>query len=258
MHFTVVIPARYASSRLPGKPLLEIAGKPMIQHVWERVQQSGANRILIATDDVHIQQAANDFGAEVAMTRADHTSGTDRLAEVVDQLQLDTDEIVVNVQGDEPQIPPELIHQVAEDLDRHADASMATLYRKIEMQWELLDPHAVKVVMDHNGYALYFSRAPIPWDRDRFSEKGLTSGNYDACNAPELHFRHIGLYSYRAGFLRRYTNWSACPMEQLEALEQLRVLWQGEKIHLSEAKIFPGHGVDTEADLQRIRNEFTN
>jgi len=242
----VVIPARYGSSRLPGKPLLEIDGRPMVAHVWERAQQSGASRVLVATDDERIRQAVEPLGAEVCMTRSDHPSGTDRLAEVIDQLQLPDQTIVVNLQGDEPQMPATLVHQVAEDMERHPDASVTTLYQPIIDRRELFDPNAVKVVSDERGYALYFSRAPIPWDRDCFADQ--------ASAEPTLHHRHIGLYGYRAGFLRRYRDWSASPIEQLESLEQLRVLWKGEKIHLTQAKEHPGHGIDTAEDLERVRS----
>lgn len=245
MKFSVIIPARYGSSRLPGKPLLDIGGKPMVAHVWERARESGAERVLVATDDERIREAVTGLGAEVCMTRADHTSGTDRLAEVAEQLQLDDDEIVVNLQGDEPQMPAELIRQVATDMDTHPDASVTTLYQPIVEQRDLFDPNAVKVVTDEAGYALYFSRAPIPWDRDNFSDQQQ--------GQPTRHYRHIGLYAYRAGFLHRYTQWPASPIEQMESLEQLRVLWKGEKIHLSEATQDPGHGIDTEADLERAR-----
>ena len=243
MKFSVIIPARYGSSRLPGKPLLDINGKPMVAHVWERARESGAERVLVATDDERIREAVTALGAEVCMTRADHTSGTDRLAEVAEQLQLDADEIVVNLQGDEPQMPAELIRQVATDMDNHPDASVTTLYQPITAQRDLFDPNAVKVVIDEAGYALYFSRAPIPWDRDNFTDNQQ--------GQPTRHYRHIGLYAYRAGFLHRYTQWPASPLEQIESLEQLRVLWKGEKIHLSEALQDPGHGVDTAEDLAR-------
>lgn len=245
MSFTVVIPARYGSSRLPGKPLLEINGRAMIAHVWERAQQSGAERVLVATDDERIEEVVAALGAEVCMTRQDHPSGTDRLAEVAEQLQLADDAIVVNLQGDEPQMPAALIQQVATDMKAHPDASVTTLYRPITDAPDIFNPNVVKVVMDEQGYALYFSRAPIPWNRDTFGNPGQAE--------PELHYRHIGLYGYRAGFLRRYTQWPASPVEKQESLEQLRVLWKGERIHLSEAVEEPGHGIDTADDLERVR-----
>ena len=248
MSFTVVIPARYGSSRLPGKPLLEINGRPMIAHVWERAEQSGAARVVVATDDERIDQAVSGLGAEVCMTRQDHPSGTDRLAEVAEQLQLADDAIVVNLQGDEPQMPASLIHQVAADMEAHPDASVTTLYQSIDNPSDLFNPNVVKVVMDEAGYALYFSRAPIPWNRDSFGDPEQAEAAF--------HYRHIGLYGYRAGFLRRYSQWPASPIESLESLEQLRVLWKGERIHLSEATEGPGHGVDTADDLEKARQNL--
>lgn len=246
MSFHVVIPARYGSSRLPGKPLLEIHGKPMVLHVLERAQESGAEGIWVATDDQRIADVVREAGGKVCMTRNDHPSGTDRLAEVATQLQLDDNAIIVNLQGDEPQMPASLVQQVAADMERFPDASMSTLYRPITDPQELFDPNAVKVVMDEQGYALYFSRAPIPWNRDSFAAPDKAQ--------PSIHYRHLGMYGYRAGFLKRYSGWDESPLEQLESLEQLRVLWKGERIHLSEALEDPGHGIDTEADLIRARN----
>ena len=246
MGFSVIIPARYGSSRLPGKPLLEIDGKPMVLHVLERAEQSGADAVWVATDDPRIADVVTQVGGVVWMTRSDHSSGTDRLAEVVDQLSLEDETIIINLQGDEPEMPAALIQQVANDMAAHSDASVTTLYRKIEEGSELFDPNAVKVVIDEAGYALYFSRAPIPWNRDSFTDPQQAT--------PSSHYRHIGLYGYRAGFLRRYTTWEPSPIEQLESLEQLRVLWKGERIHLSEATIDPGHGIDTEADLLRAQS----
>ncbi len=245
--FRVIIPARYASTRLPGKPLLEIAGRPMLQHVWERARASGADEVVIATDDERIRRAAEGFGARVIMTAASHRSGTDRLAEAVEQLGCAAGDVIVNVQGDEPQMPPENVAQVAANLERHGDAGVATLCEPIRTAEELFNPNVVKVVFDHAGYALYFSRAPIPWERDAFAA------------APEAlpegagHYRHLGIYAYRAGFLREYVAWPGCALEHSEALEQLRVLWQGRRIHVAEAHMRPPAGVDTEADLERVR-----
>ena len=247
MKFTVVIPARYDSTRLPGKPLVDIAGKPMIQHVYERAQESGAESIIIATDDQRVAEAASGFAAQVCMTSSKHGSGTERLSEVVTKLGLSNDEIVVNLQGDEPLMPPSLIHQVAQNLAEHSQASVATLSEKIHTAAELFDPHAVKVISDKNGYAIYFSRAPIPWDRDAFT---ITT---EELPERSLHFRHIGLYAYRAGFIQQYVSWPACELEKLESLEQLRVLWHGHKIHVAEADESAVAGVDTEADLARAR-----
>jgi len=241
--FTVVIPARYASSRLPGKPLRELAGRPMLQHVFEAAQQCGAAQVIIATDDERIQQAASVFGADVCMTSPDHASGTDRLAEVVDQRGLDEASIVVNLQGDEPLMPPALLKQVADNLAVHADASIATLATPMVAAGEFFDPNVVKVVTDRNGFALYFSRAPIPWDRD------LLGNDVKALPIGIVPLRHIGIYAYRAGYLRRYADMRSCPLEQAEQLEQLRALWYGERIHVDEAVQRPGPGVDTEDDL---------
>lgn len=247
MQFSVIIPARYDSTRLPGKPLLDIAGKPMIRHVYERACESGADQVVIATDDQRVADAAIGFGAEVCMTSSKHTSGTERLSEVVSKLSLDDDAIVVNLQGDEPLMPAALIHQVAQNLAVHKQASVATLSEQIHTAAELFDPHAVKVITDHKGYAIYFSRAPIPWDRDAFS---VTT---EELPAQALHYRHIGLYAYRAGFINKYVAWPACDLERMESLEQLRVLWHGHKIHVAEAEQSAVAGVDTEADLERVR-----
>ncbi len=245
MAFKVVIPARYASTRLPGKPLREIAGRPMIRHVHDRACESGAEEVIIATDDERVAEAAVEFGAEVAMTRADHQSGTDRIAEVVQQREWDPATIIVNLQGDEPCMPPVLIDQVAADMAAYREAGMSTLASPIRMRAHLFDPHVVKVVLDEEGFALYFSRAPVPWHRDEFM-----SG--DAPLPANVTFlRHIGLYAYRAGFLAQYVDWPPAPIEMAEALEQLRVLWHGGRIHVALAAEEPGHGVDNPADLKR-------
>ncbi|MEW5757125.1 MAG: 3-deoxy-manno-octulosonate cytidylyltransferase [Pseudomonadota bacterium] len=247
MNFHVIIPARYASTRLPGKPLLDICGKPMVQHVYERAAASGAARVVVATDDERIATAVRGFGGEACMTSDQHRSGTERLSEVIDTLGLGAEEIVVNVQGDEPMLAPVLVRQVAGGLAENKAASVATLCERITTAAELFDPHAVKVVLDQDNYALYFSRAVIPWDRDAFS---VTT---EELPARALHFRHIGLYAYRCGFIKRYVAWPPCALETMESLEQLRVLWHGEKIHVSEAAVHPGHGVDTPKDLERVR-----
>lgn len=252
MSFTVVIPARYNSSRLPGKPLVDIAGKPMIQHVYEQAQASGAAEVVVATDDERIKQAVKEFGGNVMMTSADHRSGTERLAEVVDLLALADDEIVVNVQGDEPQIPPVIIRQVAENLGSQRHAPMATLAVPMDSIEEVFNPNAVKVVLDNSGYALYFSRAPIPYNRDQFMDAQIIEKSSHSV-LTEGYLRHIGIYAYRAGFIHRYADWPASPLEQLESLEQLRVLWHGERIHVAQAIAEPPAGVDTVADLERVR-----
>ncbi|WP_438969958.1 3-deoxy-manno-octulosonate cytidylyltransferase [Methylophaga sp.] len=247
MPFKIVIPARYASSRLPGKPLLDIAGKPMIQHVFDRASESDAGTVIIATDDQRIADAATAFGADVCMTSAEHRSGTDRLAEVAMLRDFDNDDIVINVQGDEPCLPALLINQVAADLAEYPQADMASLFSHIHEEKQVFDPNVVKVVMDLQGYALYFSRAPIPWMRNHFHQ--------DKTLPPELpHYRHIGLYGYRASFLKHYAEMTPCSLETEESLEQLRVLFHGRKIHMSEALISAGHGVDTEADLLEVRS----
>ncbi len=243
--FHVVIPARHASSRLPGKPLLPLAGRPMVEHVWRRACESGAAEVVIATDHEGIAETAAAFGAEVCMTAADHPSGTDRLSEVVALRGWSDERIVVNLQGDEPLMPPALVRQVAEDLHGHADAVITTLCTPISSRDELFDPHAVKVVRDERGYALYFSRAPIPWDRDRFAGGGEAL-------AVDAHFRHVGIYAYRAGFLRHYAELPPSDLERLESLEQLRVLSAGYPIHVSVTATPPGHGVDTREDVERV------
>ncbi|NOH81985.1 3-deoxy-manno-octulosonate cytidylyltransferase [Vibrio sp. RE86] len=244
MSFTVVIPARYQSTRLPGKPLADIGGKPMIQWVYEQAIQAGADKVIIATDDNRVEQAALAFGGEVCMTSPDHESGTERLAEVVDKMAIPDDHIIVNVQGDEPLIPPAIISQVAENL-ANSIAPMATLAVEIDDEAEVFNPNAVKVLTDKDGYAMYFSRATIPWDRDNFAKQ-------DKVVAHPL-MRHIGIYAYRAGFINTYINWEPTALEKIECLEQLRVLWYGEKIHVEVAKEAPAAGVDTPEDLEVVR-----
>jgi len=247
MQFKVVIPARYAATRLPGKPLVDIEGKPLVQHVYERACESAAAEVVIATDDDRVAEAAKAFGAHVCLTGSHHQSGSDRIAEVLERLAWPEDSFVVNLQGDEPCMPASLVNQVAEDLEEHRAAAMTTLAAPITDRDTLFDPHVVKVVTDAEGYALYFSRAPIPWHRDEFlqSDRPLPE-NTDFR-------RHIGLYAYRAGFLRRYVNWTPPPIENAESLEQLRVLWSGERIHVSRAVREPGPGVDTRDDLVQVR-----
>lgn len=244
----VVIPARYASTRLPGKPLVDVAGKPLIQRVYECARDSGAQSVVIATDDERIHAVAEGFGARACMTGAQHRSGTERLAEVIEKLGIDEQEVVVNLQGDEPLIPPALIRQVADTLTSHSRAAVATACCVIRNQAEFTDPNVVKVVFDRRGYALYFSRAPIPWPRAAMAEK--RQGRIGA-------HRHIGLYAYRAGFVRRYAGWRQCAPEEAEQLEQLRVLWHGERIAVCETKELPVPGVDTPEDLERVRRYFS-
>ncbi len=248
MSYSVIIPARYGSSRLPGKPLADIGGKPMIQHVYEQACKSRADKVIIATDDERIRGAAVRFGAEVVMTRADHPTGTDRLQEVVARQGFTPDDIVVNVQGDEPLIPPAVIDQVADNLANNPDASVATLSHRISSADDLFNPAVVKVVADIRGMARYFSRAVIPWDRDRFSD-GVTD---EIADSP-LYQRHIGIYAYRVDLLNAFVDWGVSPLEDLEKLEQLRVLWHGRAIHVAEAAELPPAGIDTSADLERVR-----
>ena len=250
MSFIVIIPARYASSRLPRKPLADITGKPMIQHVWEKAQQAGANRVIIATDHEEIEQVAKTFGAEVCVTSTEHNSGTERLSEVIEKMTIADDEIIVNVQGDEPLIPPVIIQQVAQNLAEN-QVNMATLAVKLETKEELFNPNCVKVVTDQKGMALCFSRAAIPFARDHFADCN------DAFVASQSYLRHIGIYAYRAKFVNQYIRWQPTVLEKLESLEQLRALWYGEKIHVELAKEAPQVGVDTLEDLERVRAILT-
>ncbi|MDQ2696086.1 MAG: 3-deoxy-manno-octulosonate cytidylyltransferase [Pseudomonadota bacterium] len=244
--FRVAIPARYASTRLPGKPLLAIAGRPMIEHVHRRALASGAREVVIATDDPRIRDAAEGFGATVCMTDAGHASGTDRLAEVAQRLNWPDEAIVVNLQGDEPLMPPPLLAQVARGLEEHPEAGIATVATPLHDRREVFDPNVVKVVLDAQGYALYFSRAPIPYHRDAFARGG------DALPEGALYLRHIGLYAYRAEILRRYPRLPPCMPERAESLEQLRALWNGIRIHVLVTDAAPPVGVDTPADLARV------
>lgn len=266
MSYIVVIPARYASTRLPGKPLADIGGKPMIQHVYERACESGASRVVIATDDSRIESACREFGAEVVMTSADHVSGTDRLEEVARKLNFEPRDRVVNVQGDEPLIPPQLIDQVADNLETFPEAAIATLCEPITDTPTLFNPNVVKVVSDARGMAHYFSRAPIPWARDVWSKEtwsketwgnelapGSTPTETLPMPASTRFFRHIGIYGYRVSLLRAFVNWSPAPTEITESLEQLRALYNGALIHVAEASVKPPAGVDTEQDLERLR-----
>ena len=252
MSYTVVIPSRFGSSRLPGKPLLLIGEKPMVQHVWERASRSGAERVIIATDDERIASAAKDFGAEVMLTREDHVSGTDRLQEVVSALDFDDDHIVVNVQGDEPLIPPEVIDQVAQNLAAHTDAAIATLSEPLTTRDDLDNPNIVKVVADEGGRALYFSRAPIPYPRELSREA-------DAVLPDDQHwFRHIGIYAYRCRLLNEFVNWPPAPPELLEQLEQSRAMYHGAGIHVAPSCAPVPGGVDTAEDLEAVRRLVTN
>jgi 3-deoxy-manno-octulosonate cytidylyltransferase (CMP-KDO synthetase) len=236
--FIAVIPARYASTRLPGKPLKAIAGKPMIEWVYRQAVLSGASRVIVATDDDRIAAACRAFGAPVEMTSTEHASGTDRIAELARRFEWDDDQIVVNVQGDEPLISPVCIAQAARLLGGHGEAAIATLVTALESEAEFRDPNFAKVVTDKDGWALYFSRAPIPWPRD---------GGQPAV------LRHVGLYAYRAGSLRAISAAPPCELEQVEKLEQLRALWLGFRIIVEKAAEPPAPAVDTEEDLAKVR-----
>ncbi|GAA0402652.1 3-deoxy-manno-octulosonate cytidylyltransferase [Cocleimonas flava] len=240
----LVIPARYASTRLPGKPLRDLAGKPMIQHVYERAQEAAAEvgfeAIIVATDDERIKDACESFGAEVCMTSKDHETGSDRLAEVVALKQWADDTIVVNLQGDEPLTPITSLKQVATNLSNNTESAIATLSTPIHTEAEYNDPNVVKVVTDKQGLALYFSRSPIPMQRDA----GIEISQFAQ--------RHIGIYAYRASYLKSFASMEPCQIENLEKLEQLRAMWHGARIHVEVAEQVPGHGVDTEDDLKAV------
>ena len=246
MSFTVLIPARLGSTRLPDKPLADIAGKPMVVRVAERAAASGAVRVVVAGDDPRIVQACMQHGVACVLTRVDHASGSDRLAEACAVLGLTGDDMVVNVQGDEPLIKPTLVRACAELLAARADCVMSTAAHAIEQLADYTNPNVVKVVLDAADRALYFSRAPLPWWRDGHAQ-GITALPQPAP------LRHIGLYAYRAGFLRGFSTLSASPLEQTESLEQLRVLWHGHRIAVHVSQHAPGPGVDTPQDLERVR-----
>lgn len=246
MSFSVVIPARFKSSRLPGKPLLDLDGLSMLQRVYQQACKSGASQVYIATDHTDIQTHAKHFCDQVIMTRENHATGTDRLQEVATQLALSEDHIVVNVQGDEPLIPPALINQVAKNLQTYSKASIATLAEQINDAEQVFDANAVKLVRNAHNMAMYFSRAPLPWNRN-WSKTGSNQLQKD------VYLRHIGLYAYRVGFLHRYVTWPQASYEALESLEQLRALHHGEGIHVDLAPQGMPGGVDTPEDLIRMR-----
>ena len=266
MDFTVVIPARFASTRLPGKPLKDIAGMSMIERVYLQAQKSQAAQVIVATDDQRVFGEVKGFGGEVCMTSPEHQSGTDRLQEVAQQYGFSDDHIVVNVQGDEPLIPPEVIDQVAANLIEHSEAGVSTLCESITNDADFKNPNAVKVVSDNVGMALYFSRAPIPWPRDYMVRDQIA---HDPINSDQMGndhensqvktmtetlapMRHIGIYGYRVAMLNAFIHWPMAPIEKLECLEQLRFMWNGERIHVAQAKAVVPGGVDTEEDLQRV------
>ena len=252
MRQIIVIPARYASTRLPGKPLLDIAGKPMLQRVYEQACTAELEMTLIATDDERIYKAMSELGFEVCMTSQRHQSGTDRIAEVAEQLSLNDEDILINVQGDEPLIPSPVILQVGQLLLDHPQASISTLSTRIKDIETLQNPNVVKVISDANEKAIYFSRAPIPWHRasnNHSDQSGLEDYAYQ---------RHIGIYAYRAGFLKEFTQWSVCPLELTESLEQLRAIWHGHEIVVAPACLDVPEGIDTQADLDAIRQQYNN
>jgi 3-deoxy-manno-octulosonate cytidylyltransferase (CMP-KDO synthetase) len=246
MGFCVLIPARLASTRLPDKPLADIAGQPMVVRVAQRAQASAAQRVVVAADSPSIVGACKKHGIEAVLTRQDHASGSDRLAQACELLGLSGQDLVVNVQGDEPLIEPALIDSVAALLDERSDASMSTAAHRIDSVDEFVNPNVVKVVLDARGLALYFSRAPIPWWRDGFGD-GIRA-------LPEPRpLRHVGIYGYRAGFLREFPRLPQAPIELTEALEQMRALWHGHRIAVHVTATAPGVGVDTPEDLERVR-----
>ena len=251
--FHIIIPARYASTRLPGKPLLDIAGKSLIQRVVECAQQSEAKSVTVATDHNEILREVRRLGGNALLTRTDHESGSDRIAEAAAKLGLQDKDIIVNVQGDEPEMPVELINQVAQLLVEKAQAVMATAYAYIDDWQQISDSSVVKVVTDHQGYALYFSRAAIPFRRD-VQQNSIEGSLFNEQGA--FYCRHLGIYAYRAGYIKQFANRPVCHLEEIEKLEQLRVLWHGEKIACCKAIKAPGPGVDTEADLVEARAFF--
>ena len=244
--FHVIIPARFSASRLPGKPLLAIGGRPLIQWVWQCAQQSGAASVTIATDDVRILQSAQSFGADCVMTSSQHASGTDRVAEVVRAKGFAPDDIVINLQGDEPTMPASVVSAVAQVLIARRQVDIATAVAPIQSLMEYLDPNCVKAVRARGGRALYFSRAPVPWPRD--NAVGGAPTRFDGA------WRHIGIYGYRVHSLLRFAQWSPTPLELLEKLEQLRALEHDMRIHLVELSEAPSAGVDTPEDLERVRS----
>lgn len=250
MNFSVIIPARYASSRFPGKPLADLGGKPMVVRVAERAAKSGADEVIVATDHAEIARVVKAHGHTAVMTRSDHATGTDRLAEVVKKKRYGAKHVVVNVQGDEPLIPPALIRQVAENLASHRSAAIATACHPIHGAQELANPNVVKVVLDNDGYALYFSRAPVPYARDAFA-RGVKRV---PVKLPV--FRHLGIYAYRCGFLNAFGKLRPALIEEFEVLEQLRALAHGYRISVAVTRSAPHPGVDTPADLARIRREI--
>lgn len=246
MEFRVIIPARYDSTRLPGKVLANIHGKPMLQHVYQRAIESGADSVVIATDSPKVSKVAQSFGAKVCMTSAEHQSGTERIAEAALALDYAPDEIIVNVQADQPYILPQAIRQVAEDLEKHDNVKISSICERIAQGEDLFNPSVVKVVLNWRNYAVYFSRAPIPWDVEQFK-------NPDQAVPGDQHYKHVGLYAYRVSFLQEFIQWPSSPLERMESLEQLRILWNGSRMHMVISKDrFPPE-VNTPEDLEKIK-----
>ncbi len=246
MEFRVIIPARYDSTRLPGKVLANIKGKTMLQHVYERAMESGADSVVIATDNPKISKAAQGFGAKVCMTSSEHQSGTERIAEAALALDYAPDEIIVNVQGDQPFILPQAIRQVAEDLEKHDNVKISSICERITHGEDLFNPAVVKVVLNWRNYAVYFSRAPIPWDVEQFKNPAKAVPN-------DQHYKHVGLYAYRVSFLQEYIQWPSSPLERLESLEQLRILWNGSRMHMVISKDRIPPEVNTPEDLEKAQ-----
>jgi 3-deoxy-manno-octulosonate cytidylyltransferase (CMP-KDO synthetase) len=259
--FHVVIPARYAASRLPGKPLLDIGGRPLIRWVWESARNTGAATVIVATDDDRVAQAARSFGADVELTSPEHASGTDRLAEVVRVRGLGADEIVVNLQGDEPLMPSDMLAEVASALIRHPLCGIATAAAPIGSLAEFVDPNCVKALVARDGTALYFSRAPVPWPRDHaitglpgVVAPGVAAPGASPAGVFQDAWRHIGIYAYRVKSLLEFAGWPPTPLESIEKLEQLRALEYGMRIHVLKRAAAPPAGVDTPEDLERVRS----
>ena len=248
MDFHIIIPARYESQRLPGKVLMDIAGKPMVQHVYEKALDAGAESVVIATESDRVAEVAESFGAKVCMTSSIHRTGTERLSEAVEALEFENDEVVIGLQADEPFIDVPVIRMLVEDLETYSNIKVASVCEPITDAQELFDRGVVKVVLNRRGHAVYFSRAVIPWDRDSFTEDGqlptVVKGNY---------YRHVGLYGYRVGFLKDYMEWGVCSLESVEMLEQLRILWNGGRIYMRVLNKKIPLGVNTELDLERVR-----
>lgn len=247
MSFHVIIPARYQSARFPGKVLTPIGKKTMLEHVFDRAQESGADSIVIATDDERIKAAAEAFGATVCLTSESPVSGTERIAEAITLLEYEENDVIVGLQADEPFLPSKVIKQLAEDLEEHDNVKVASVCQIITDPKELFNPNVTKVVLNHRKYAMYFTRAPIPWERDNFSFEKLPK------KLQGTHYRHIGLYAYRASFLPDFVEMEPCESEELELLEQQRILWHGGRIHMLVTKENIPPGVDTKDDLERVR-----